>query len=200
MKKRIFDLLCILIFAPLILPVLFLTSILVYFFLGSPILFSQMRPGLGEKPFRMYKFRTMTDKVDGANNLLSDELRLTRFGHLLRSSSLDELPSLINIVRGDMSLVGPRPLLMQYLPLYNQQQRKRHLAKPGLTGWAQVNGRNAISWEQKFELDVWYIENQSFLLDMKVLFLTLKKVISRQGITSDGHATTNEFKGTKKSD
>lgn len=163
--------------------------------LGSPAFFRQHRPGLCGQPFQMIKFRTMTDVRDSSGSLLPDEQRLTSFGSFLRSSSLDELPELINVLKGEMSLVGPRPLLMQYLPLYSQEQTRRHEVRPGITGWAQVNGRNAISWEEKFKLDVWYVDNQSLSLDLKILLMTLKKVFVREGISQDGHATMEMFKG-----
>ncbi len=164
--------------------------------LGSPVFFVQTRPGLHSKPFRMFKFRTMTDARDAQGHLLPDSERLTSFGRFLRASSLDELPELINILKGDMSLVGPRPLLMEYLPLYNVRQAKRHDVRPGLTGWAQINGRNALSWEEKFELDAWYVENRSFWLDLKIIFLTIKKVLVREGISAAGEATMSKFTGS----
>lgn len=164
--------------------------------LGSPVFFVQTRPGLHGKPFRMFKFRTMTDARDAQGHLLPDSERLTSFGRFLRASSLDELPELINILKGDMSLVGPRPLLMEYLPLYNARQAKRHDVRPGLTGWAQINGRNALSWEEKFELDAWYVENRSFWLDLKIIFLTIKKVLVREGISAAGEATMSKFTGS----
>lgn len=165
--------------------------------LGSPVLFKQVRPGKDGKPFQMVKFRTMRDAVDAAGNPLPDSERLTPFGNWLRSTSLDELPELWNVLKGDMSLVGPRPLLMEYLPLYNAEQYRRHEVRPGVTGWAQVNGRNAISWEEKFKLDVWYVNNQSFWLDIKILWLTVKKVLVRDGISAEGEATMSKFTGTK---
>ena len=164
--------------------------------LGSPVFFVQTRPGLHGKPFRMFKFRTMTDARDAQGHLLPDAERLTSFGRFLRASSLDELPELINILKGDMSLVGPRPLLMEYLPLYNARQAKRHDVRPGLTGWAQINGRNALSWEEKFESDVWYVENRNFWLDLKIIFLTIKKVLVREGISAAGEATMSKFTGS----
>ena len=166
--------------------------------LGSPIFFRQVRPGQFGRPFEMVKFRTMTDARDENGDLLSDAQRLTAFGKFLRASSLDELPELINVLKGDMSLVGPRPLLMEYLPLYNEHQAKRHLVKPGITGWAQVNGRNAISWDEKFDRDVLYVNNSSMLLDLKILFLTVKKVFWREGINAQGDATMPKFTGGKK--
>ena len=176
-------------------PVLLVTAVLVRTKLGSPVVFCQERPGKNEKVFKLYKFRTMTDARDENGDLLPDEVRLTRFGCLLRSTSLDELPELWNIFRGDMSIVGPRPLLVKYLPLYNEFQKHRHDVTPGLTGWAQVNGRNAISWEEKFELDVWYTRHISFALDMKIIFLTAAKVFRREGISAAGEATMGEFRG-----
>ncbi|WP_353148448.1 sugar transferase [Pollutimonas bauzanensis] len=164
--------------------------------LGSPVLFRQTRPGLGGRPFEMIKFRSMLDAVDASGQPLPDSQRLTPFGSLLRSTSLDELPELWNVLKGDMSLVGPRPLLMEYLPLYSAQQYRRHEVRPGVTGWAQINGRNALSWEDKFRLDVWYIEHQSLSLDIKILFMTLKKVVVRDGISAQGEATTSRFTGS----
>ena len=180
-------------------PVLLVTALLVRIKLGSPIIFHQERPGKSEKIFRLYKFRSMTEKCDENGNLLPDDQRLTRFGRTLRSTSLDELPELWNILRGDMSIVGPRPLLVKYLPLYNEEQRHRHDVRPGLTGWAQANGRNAISWEEKFKLDVWYVQHISFLVDVKVIFMTVKKVFCRDGISSETSVTMEEFSGTKES-
>ena len=180
-------------------PVLLVTALLVRIKLGSPIIFHQERPGKSEKIFRLYKFRSMTDECDENGNLLPDDERLTRFGQILRSTSLDELPELLNILRGDMSIVGPRPLLVKYLPLYNEEQRHRHDVRPGLTGWAQANGRNAISWEEKFKLDVWYVQHISFLVDVKVIFMTVKKVFCRDGISSETSVTMEEFSGTKES-
>ncbi|OOE43968.1 sugar transferase [Salinivibrio kushneri] len=166
--------------------------------LGSPVLFHQERPGLGGKPFDLIKFRTMADLRDSKGSLLPDERRLTPFGRFLRASSLDELPELWNVLKGDMGLVGPRPLLMDYLPLYTKHEARRHEVRPGITGWAQVNGRNAISWDEKFKLDIWYIDNRSFWLDIKILILTVKKVIAREDITAQGHATTKPFAGTSR--
>lgn len=180
-------------------PVLLVTAVLVRFKLGSPIIFHQERPGKSEKIFRLYKFRSMTDECDENGNLLPDNERLTRFGKILRSTSLDELPELLNILRGDMSIVGPRPLLVKYLPLYNEEQKHRHDVRPGLTGWAQTNGRNAISWEEKFKLDVWYVQHVSFWVDVKVIFMTVKKVFCRDGISSETSETMEEFSGTKES-
>lgn len=165
--------------------------------LGSPVFFCQERPGLGGKPFEMIKFRTMTDERGPDGQLLPDAVRLTPFGRFLRATSLDELPELWNVLKGDMSLVGPRPLLMEYLPLYTPEQARRHEVRPGVTGWAQVNGRNAISWEEKFALDVWYVEHQSLWLDIKILWLTVKKVLVREGISAAGEATVEKFTGSK---
>ena len=185
--KRLFDFLIALCAILTLLPVIVVVAVLIRFKLGSPILFTQDRPGLNGKIFKMMKFRTMLDAKDKHGNLLPDNERMTKFGAFLRSTSLDELPGLFNVLKGDMSLVGPRPLLVQYLPLYSTEQARRHNVRPGITGWAQVNGRNAISWEQKFKLDVWYVDNQSFLLDLKILLLTVKKVFVREGISADGH-------------
>lgn len=195
--KRLLDILLSGLALLILWPVLLIVAILVRCKLGGPVIFCQERPGKNEKIFKLYKFRTMTDARDEQGNLLPDEVRLTKFGKLLRSTSLDELPELWNILKGDMSLVGPRPLLVKYLPLYNEEQRHRHDVRPGLTGWAQVNGRNTLSWEDKFRYDVWYVQNISFLLDLKTVFLTVKKVFCREGISSDTAATMEEFKGTK---
>jgi len=177
-------------------PILATIALAVRFLLGSPVVFRQVRPGLHGRAFTLLKFRTMRDAVDEEGKLLPDSERLTRFGRLLRSSSLDELPELWNVLRGDMSLVGPRPLLMEYLPLYDQEQARRHEVRPGITGWAQVNGRNAISWEQKFALDVWYVDNRSLLLDLKILWLTVLRVLRREGINEPGSATAERFAGS----
>ena len=193
--KKIFDLLLIFLSLPLILPIYLLTMLLVLTQLNFPILFRQPRTGLNGKIFNIYKFRTMTDDCDKDGILLPDALRLTKFGKFLRSTSLDELPSLWNVLKSDMSLVGPRPLLLEYLPLYSTQQARRHEVKPGITGWAQVNGRNAITWGEKFDLDVWYVDNQSIWLDIKILWLTVKKVIMRDGINQVGQSTMESFKG-----
>lgn len=176
-------------------PLLLLLALMIRFKLGSPITFRQVRPGMHEKPFEIIKFRTMLDARDDHGNLLPDADRLTRFGQLLRSTSLDELPELWNVLKGEMSLVGPRPLLMDYLPRYNAEQRRRHDVRPGLTGWAQINGRNNITWKRKFELDIWYVDNQSFLLDLKIIAMTAFKIVSRDGISKEGHATTDYFLG-----
>ncbi|MEH7331274.1 sugar transferase [Neobacillus drentensis] len=194
--KRVFDfilsILVIIIFSPIII----LISILVRLKLGSPILFKQERPGLNGKPFLIYKFRTMTNEKDNSGKLLPEHLRLTGFGTFLRKFSLDELPQLINVIKGEISLVGPRPLRMDYLPLYTPLQARRHEVKPGITGWAQIKGRNSISWEERFELDVWYVDNKSFLLDLKILFMTMKKVIQTEGINHEGQIMPN-FTGSK---
>lgn len=179
----------------MILPALVLISFLVKFKLGTPVLFKQVRPGLNGNPFMIYKFRSMSEKRDREGELLPDDQRMTSFGNFLRRSSLDELPELVNVVKGEMSLVGPRPLLMEYLEYYTTEQSRRHEVKPGLTGWAQVNGRNAITWEDKFKFDLWYVDNLSFSLDLRILWLTLVKVIRREGINQRGHATAERFKG-----
>lgn len=197
MLKRLFDFSLSLLLIVFLFPVILVLSLLIKMKLGSPIIFCQMRPGLNGKVFKMMKFRTMLDTKDKQGNLLLDDVRMTPFGAILRSTSLDELPGLFNVLKGDMSLVGPRPLLIQYLPLYNNEQARRHDVRPGITGWAQVNGRNAISWEQKFKLDVWYVDNQSLFIDIKILLLTVKKVFVREGISADGHVTIEPFKGFK---
>jgi len=196
--KRHMDFLLSLISIIVLSPVLLVVALLVRTKLGSPIIFKQKRPGLNEKIFTLYKFRTMTDEKDESGGLLPDDMRLTKFGKFLRSTSLDELPELFNILIGDMSIVGPRPLLVEYLPLYNEHQKQRHEVRPGLSGWAQVNGRNAISWEEKFRLDVEYVENVSFSRDWKIIFLTIKKVFIREGINSDTEVTMEPFKGSTK--
>ena len=177
-------------------PVMLALTILVRFKLGSPVIFKQKRPGLNGRIFTLYKFRTMKDEKDEKGELLPDSVRLTNFGKFLRSTSLDELPEFFNILKGDMSIIGPRPLLVQYLPLYNEHQRRRHEVRPGLSGWAQVNGRNAISWEEKFDLDVEYVDNITFIGDCKIILLTVKKVFAREGINSDNSATMEPFRGT----
>lgn len=194
--KRTFDIVISLAVLVTFFPIVLFTALLVRIKLGSPVIFKQIRPGLNGKPFNMIKFRSMLDAHDKDGNPLPDDLRLTHFGKLLRSTSLDELPGLVNVLKGDMSLVGPRPLLMEYLPLYTPEQAKRHNVKPGITGWAQVNGRNAISWEEKFKLDVWYVDNRNLWLDIKILFLTIKKVFVREGISSAGQATISKFTGS----
>ena len=200
MKKIFFDLLLIFLSLPLTLPIYLLLFILVLYKFKFPVLFKQSRPGLNKKIFNIYKFRTMTNTFDKDGILLPDELRLTKFGKFLRSTSLDELPSLWNVLKGDMSLVGPRPLLLEYLPLYSAHQVRRHEAKPGITGWTQVNGRNTISWSEKFDLDIWYVDNHSIWLDIKILLMTLKKVINRSGINQEGQATMEKFKGNNEKD
>ena len=197
MLKRAFDIAASTSALVVLSPVLAITAYKVKKELGSPVLFRQTRPGLHGKPFEMIKFRTMKDATDKAGNALPDSERLTDFGKKLRASSLDELPELWNVLKGDMSLVGPRPLLMEYLPLYNAEQAKRHNVRPGVTGYAQVNGRNSLSWEDKFKLDTWYVEHQSLWLDMKILLKTVKKVIIKDGISADGEATMTKFTGTK---
>lgn len=197
MIKRIVDCsLAVVLIVAFAIPLLVL-CVLVWWRLGSPLIFMQVRPGLYGAPFQMVKFRSMTDERDALGNLLADEVRLTRFGKWLRSTSLDELPELWNVIMGEMSLVGPRPLLMEYLPLYNHEQQRRHEVRPGITGWAQVNGRNAISWEDKFALDVWYVDNQSLWLDIKILWMTVRKVLVRDGISAAGDATMPKFRGSK---
>ena len=191
--KSILDYLLALLFLLLSFPLFFCVWLLVRLFIGHPVLFSQLRPGYLSKPFYLYKFRTMTNETDANGDLLPDSHRLTKFGLFLRSTSLDELPELFNILRGEMSFVGPRPLLMQYLPHYSQHQLRRHEVKPGLSGLAQVNGRNSLTWEQKFALDVWYVDNQSFLLDLRILVFTIWKVILRDGITASSHSTMPPF-------
>ena len=197
MLKRAFDIAASASALVVLSPVLAITAHKVKKELGSPVLFRQTRPGLHGRPFEMIKFRTMKDATDKAGNALPDSERLTEFGKKLRASSLDELPELWNVLKGDMSLVGPRPLLMEYLPLYNAEQAKRHNVRPGVTGYAQVNGRNSLSWEDKFKLDTWYVEHQSLWLDMKILLKTVKKVIIKDGISAEGEATMTKFTGTK---
>ena len=196
-SKRLFDLLVTALGLVIILPLMLLLSLLVLIFLGIPILFRQQRPGYKGRPFITYKFRTMTDLTGPDGNLLPDAQRLTPFGRFLRSTSLDDLPQLFNVLRGEMSLVGPRPLLMQYLKRYTPEQIRRHDVLPGITGWAQIHGRNTLDWEEKFRLDVWYVDNWSFGLDLKILFLTPWKVFKREGISQPGHVTAEEFKGLK---
>ena len=196
--QRLFDLLISTVILVLSWPMFVPVFLCVRFFLGTPVLFKQKRPGLNGKPFTIYKFRTMTDKRDERGVLLPDSDRMTPFGRLLRAASLDELPELLNVVKGEMSIVGPRPLLMEYLGRYSPWQMRRHEVKPGITGWAQVNGRNALTWEKKFEMDVWYVDHQSLSLDVKILAMTLLKVIQREGINQPGQATMELFRGTKK--
>ena len=200
MLKRLFDFVAALSALLLLSPVIAIVAWKIRKHLGSPVLFRQVRPGKEGRPFEMVKFRTMRDANDEDGNPLPDSERLTPFGNWLRSTSLDELPELWNVLKGDMSLVGPRPLLMEYLPLYNPEQYRRHEVRPGVTGWAQVNGRNAISWDEKFKLDVWYVNNQSFWLDIKILWLTVKKVLVRDGISAEGEATMSKFTGTVESE
>ncbi|PTO86876.1 sugar transferase [Vibrio splendidus] len=193
--KRLFDFCASFLALILFSPIIFFVAWKIKKNLGSPVIFRQTRPGLNGKPFEMIKFRSMKDAVDPQGNTLPDSERMTAFGDKLRSSSLDELPELWNVLKGDMSLVGPRPLLMQYLPLYNQEQARRHESRPGITGWAQVHGRNAISWDDKFKLDVWYVDNSSLWLDIKIIFLTIKTVFIKEGISAEGHVTIEPFKG-----
>lgn len=193
--KRLFDIILAGAALVLLLPLILVCALVVRSILGSPAFFRQTRPGQHGKPFQMIKFRTMLDANDKHGNPLPDDQRLTRFGAFLRATSLDELPELWNVLKGDMSLVGPRPLLMEYLPLYSAEQMRRHDVRPGITGWAQVNGRNALRWDEKFRLDVWYVDHQSFWLDLKILLLTVKKVFVREGIAQDGHVTMEKFKG-----
>jgi len=194
--KRLFDLLCAIVLIIILLPLLIFIALIVWITMGYPFFFCQLRPGYKGKPFMCYKFRTMNDKRDQHGNLLPDELRLTGLGKFLRATSLDELPELFNVLRGEMSLVGPRPLLMQYLERYTPEQARRHDVLPGITGWAQINGRNALTWEEKFRLDLWYVDNWSFWLDLKILALTAWKVLKREGINQPGFATAEEFMGT----
>nr|WP_295597932.1 sugar transferase [uncultured Terrisporobacter sp.] len=195
--KRLIDIICSLIGLILFFPILLVVALLVRINLGSPVFFTQTRLGKDGKEFKMIKFRTMKDSLDKFGQLLPDEQRLTKFGKILRSTSLDELPELINVLKGDMTLVGPRPLLVEYKELYSERQFRRHEVYPGITGWAQINGRNAISWNERFELDVWYVDNISFLLDMKILVMTILKVIKRDGINEQGQASMSKFTGNK---
>lgn len=197
MIKTLFDKILALFLIILFSPIYIIVSLLIYKKMGSPIFFKQKRPGYKEKIFGIYKFRTMTNECDKEGNLLPDEKRLVGIGKFIRSTSLDELPQLFNVLKGEMSFVGPRPLLIEYLDLYNHEQKKRHDVLPGITGWAQVNGRNAISWEQKFEYDVWYVKNQSFILDIKILWMTFLKVLKRSDISSDSSVTMEKFHGSK---
>ncbi len=196
--KRLFDFVASLAAIVVFSPLLVVVTLLIQHKLGRPVLFRQVRPGLHGQPFKMMKFRTMLDAVDGAGNPLPDDVRLTQFGRMLRSTSLDELPGLFNVLCGDMSLVGPRPLLMQYLPLYSPEQARRHLVLPGLTGWAQVNGRNSLAWDAKFALDTWYVDHRSFALDLRILWLTVRKVLQRDGISANGEATMHPFTGNQR--
>jgi lipopolysaccharide/colanic/teichoic acid biosynthesis glycosyltransferase len=193
--KRFMDLVVAALALGLLLPMLLVVAVMIRVKLGSPVFFRQIRPGLDGKPFEIIKFRTMRDAFDSEGNALPDKDRLTPLGRFLRAASVDELPELWNVLKGEMSLVGPRPLLMEYLPLYTPEQARRHELRPGITGWAQVNGRNAIAWEEKFRLDVWYVDHRSFGLDLKILFLTIKMVLIRDGISADGHATMPPFRG-----
>jgi lipopolysaccharide/colanic/teichoic acid biosynthesis glycosyltransferase len=196
--KRLFDFVVAAVAAIIFSPIVAVVAVLVRINLGTPVLFRQLRPGLHGQPFTLLKFRTMIDAVDSSGSPLSDAERLTVFGRFLRRSSLDELPELYNVLRGDMSLVGPRPLLMEYLPLYTAEQARRHDVRPGLTGWAQVNGRNAISWDEKFAFDLWYVEHSSLSLDLKILWLTIRNVFTRHGISAEGEATMPRFTGSKR--
>ena len=195
--KRVFDIVLSLVLIVLFMPFYIVVSLLICWKMGRPILFKQQRPGYKEKIFGIYKFRTMTNEKDENGQLLPDEKRLVGLGKFIRSSSLDELPQLFNVLKGEMSFVGPRPLLIEYLDLYNDEQKKRHDVLPGITGWAQVNGRNAISWEDKFKLDVWYVEHQSFILDMKIMWMTFLKVIKRSDVSSDTSVTMEKFEGSE---
>jgi len=197
MTKRIIDLILSLCALLLLSPIVTILAVIIRLNIGSPVLFTQNRPGKNGELFKFLKFRTMTDETNEQGVLLSDDQRGTRVGRILRQTSLDELPSFINVLRGDMSLVGPRPLLNEYLPLYSLKEARRHDVKPGITGWAQINGRNAISWEEKFELDVWYVNNQSIYLDIKIMFLTVSKVLKREGINSSSTTTMEKFKGSQ---
>jgi len=197
MLKRLFDLAAAATALLLLSPVFALVAWKVRKNLGAPVLFRQQRPGRDGKPFEMIKFRTMRDAVDAQGNVLPDAQRMTPFGSFLRASSLDELPELWNVLKGEMSLVGPRPLLLEYLPLYSPEQYRRHDVRPGVTGWAQINGRNALSWEEKFKLDVWYVDNRNFWLDLKILLLTVKKVVKKDGISGDGEVTMSKFTGNR---
>lgn len=198
--KRLFDFIFSFLGLIFLSPVFLITGLLIRCKLGSPIIFKQQRPGMYGKSFNVYKFRSMTDERDEKGELLPDHVRLTKFGQLLRKLSLDELPQLFNVLKGDISLVGPRPLLIEYLELYTPEQARRHEVRPGITGWAQVNGRNAILWEEKFKLDVWYVDNRSFWLDMKILFMTVHKVFKSEGISQNGHVTIEKFRGTHQKD
>jgi sugar transferase EpsL len=196
MAKRLFDIIVSAVFLAGLSPLLIVAALAISLKMGRPVLFGQLRPGLKGRPFTIYKFRTMSERRDGQGSLLPDADRLLPFGRFLRASSLDELPELWNVLKGDMSLVGPRPLLMQYLDRYTPAQARRHEVRPGITGWAQVNGRNAITWEEKFELDVWYVDHRSFRLDLKIIFFTVWKILKREGISQPGQATMEEFRGS----
>lgn len=193
--KRIFDLVAALSALLILSPIMLFVAILNRIYLGKPVFFIQERPGLGEKPFHLLKFRTMKDAIDSNGHPLPDAERLSRYGKFLRSTSLDEIPGLWNVIRGEMSLVGPRPLLMEYLPLYTKEQARRHDVRPGITGWAQVNGRNAISWDEKFAADIWYVDNQSLILDFRILVMTVNKVLKKDGVSAKGEATMPRFRG-----
>jgi sugar transferase EpsL len=193
--KRLVDLLGAGMLLCLLSPIFLCISLLIISKMGRPIFFKQLRPGLNEKPFYIYKFRTMNDKKDEEGNMLPGSMRLTKLGAILRKYSLDELPQLLNVLKGDLSLVGPRPLLMEYLKIYNKEQKRRHDVKPGITGWAQVNGRNTISWDEKFKLDTWYVENRTLWLDIKILLLTMKKVVAKDGVSANGHYSMERYKG-----
>ncbi|PTK92179.1 sugar transferase [Staphylococcus gallinarum] len=195
MLKRLFDFSVSLFGLILSAPILIIAYFLIATKLGKPVLFRQIRPGKNEVPFEIFKFRTMTDEKDSNGELLPDDQRMTKLGATIRKTSVDELPQLFNVLKGDLSLIGPRPLLMEYLPLYNEEQKKRHQVKPGITGWAQINGRNAITWEEKFKLDVWYVENQSFKLDMYILYKTVQNVLQKKDINATDHVTTEKFRG-----
>jgi len=197
MIKRIIDIIASIILLLLLSPVMIVLSALIYFLLGTPILFRQQRPGIGGKSFTILKFSTMTNDIDKNGNLLPDGMRLTSFGKFIRKTSLDELPELFNVLKGEMSLVGPRPLLMQYLPRYSSEQMRRHVVKPGITGWAQINGRNSISHEEKFKLDVWYVDNHTLVLDIKIILITIFKILMRKDIKEPNHLDNEEFKGNK---
>jgi len=197
--KRLFDLVAALLLIIFVMPILFLVTLFIIVTIGRPILFKQQRPGLGGQSFYIYKFRTMTNVRDRNNEELPDKDRLTKTGLILRKYSLDELPQLFNVLKGELSIVGPRPLLMEYMDLYTEKQARRHEVPPGITGWAQVNGRNNLSWEERFELDLWYVDNHSFYLDMKIILMTLLKVFRSEGVSQEGHVTMSKFKGTRES-
>jgi len=194
--KRVFDFVAALMAILMLWPVILIVALLVWRYHGMPVLFCQQRPGLFGKPFNVYKFRTMSSECDSSGELLPDSERMTTLGTFLRKYSLDELPQLFNVVKGDLSLIGPRPLLMEYLPLYTPEQARRHNVRPGISGWAQVNGRNAVSWGDKFKYDVWYVDHQSFGLDLKILWMTFRKVISSEGVSQEGHVTAEKFQGS----
>lgn len=197
--KRLFDLVAALLLIIFVMPILFLVTLFIIVTIGRPVLFKQQRPGLGGQSFYIYKFRTMTNVRDRNNEELPDKDRLTKTGLILRKYSLDELPQLFNVLKGELSIVGPRPLLMEYMDLYTEKQARRHEVPPGITGWAQVNGRNNLSWEERFELDLWYVDNHSFYLDMKIILMTLLKVFRSEGVSQEGHVTMSKFKGTRES-